>query len=223
MSTQSSTLTRIAHLQAERGHGWEALIAQLAADAHVLGEVMDDHPKALVDIGPLRSLDLKTGHLREALEGSRDLLCQALEPAGLAGTFRRRLDGLPEANPSLNDTGSDEFARSWLDGDTPDAAAARLRRKAGRLYALARRLDAGADRDGAVRSVTMAARTCFAAHHLGDSNPNDADLSMLRAALLLAEDRLESFRFPEDGGLNIDSLHDLLDQATLAPTPVPWP
>lgn len=219
----AETLYRIAGRKAAEGLGWDALNAQLAADALVITAEMEKAPRALLDISPLRSLDLPVLGLAGVAAAYRRRLLTGLDSWGIAGTVGAALPAIDLADAELDPAEADTFAQAWLGGrDLPSFAAAEAVRAA-RLGALAGRLYAAGEYQAAARSGAAADKATLAAHYGAEAAAvGDTHLAALRTGILLAEDILAAEAPGQDMAAAGRRTRRAHDAANLTDKPIHW-
>jgi hypothetical protein len=195
----AETLYRIAGRKAADGHGWDALTAQLAADSLFVTAEMEKTPRALLDIGSLRSLDVPDNRLSATARAFRQQLLKGLDSWGIAGTVGAALPEIALADAPLDPAEAGAFAAGWLTGRDLQTFAAAEKARAPRLAALANRMFTSGEYQAAARSTQAADRATLAAHYGAEAAAvGDTRLAALRTALLLAEDNLAGADAAED-------------------------
>lgn len=185
----AESLYRIAGQKAEEGLSWDALHAQLAADALLISEEMEKNPRAMVDISQLRSLEISETGLTGVAAAFRRELLRGLDSWGISGRVAAALPKVELRDAQLHPAEADVFAATWLAGrELKDFAAAESAR-ATRFAVLADRLFLAGDYMAAARSGKAADTASLAAHYGTEASAiGDTRLAGLRTALLLAED-----------------------------------
>lgn len=217
-------LVETAREKALAGKGWDALTAQLAADALVLAEVMEENPKMLLDVGRVWNISPATGSLKEALESYRSAILEALAAWDLAVPVRKRWASLETmADTALEAEGAGGFAACHLKGRGTNAFIDASRKSAARLQLLAERLFSSGDTTGALRCARASDTALFTAHHARESAAAaDPSLAILRTALMLADRATRDLDATGDPALDMASYRLAMDRATLTEEPVPW-
>lgn len=184
----AETLYRIAGRKADEGRGWDALNVHLAADALLITAEMEKTPRALLDIGPLRSLELPGTGLHGIAVAFRHQLLKGLDSWGNSGTVNAALPEITLKDIPLDPADAGTFAAGWLAGRDLKTFAAAEGARAARLAALADRLHAAGDYQAATRSARAADKSSLASHYGTEAAAvGDAQLAALRTAVLLAE------------------------------------
>jgi hypothetical protein len=219
----AETLYRIAGRKAAEGLGWDALNAQLAADALVITAEMEKTPRALLDISPLRSLELPGNGLPGVAAAYRRQLLKGLDSWGIAGTVGAALPAIDLADAELDPAEAGAFARAWLGGrDLQELAAAEAAR-ATRLAALADRLYTAGEYQAAARSAAAADKATLAAHYGAEAAAvGDTGLAALRTGMLLAEDTLAAEGAEQDIAVAGRRARQAHDAANLTDKPIHW-
>ncbi|MET4143733.1 hypothetical protein [Arthrobacter sp. UYCo732] len=219
----AETLYRIAGRKAADGLGWDALTAQLAGDALSIAAEMEKTPQSLLDLSPLRALELPEAGLAGVAAGYRHQLLKGLDSWGISGTVARALPAIDLPDAPLDPVEAGAFAREWLAGRDLAAFAAAESARAARFAALASRLYAAGDYPAAGRSAQAADRSSLAAHYCAEAAVlKDVHLAALRTGLMLAEDALAAEGIPADiteAGRQARRIHDAVN---LTDKPVHW-
>lgn len=219
----AETLYRIAGRKAAEGRGWDALNAQLAADALVIADEMEKTPRALLDVSPLRSLDLPEDSLAGVAAAFRRQLLKGLDSWGIAGTVGAALPEIDFPDLRLDPAEAGTFAAGWLSGRDLQTFAAAEGSRAGRLAVLADRLYSTGEYPAAARSAQAADKASLAAHYGAEAAAvNDTHLAALRTGTLLAEDLLAAGDPAGDiaeAGRRARRAHDA---ANLTDKPIHW-
>lgn len=219
----AETLYGIAGRKAAEGLGWDALNAQLAADALVITAEMEKTPQALLDISPLRSLEFPGNSLPGVAAAYRSQLLKGLESWGIAGAVGAALPAIDLADAALDPAEADAFARSWLGGRDLEAFTAAEAARAGRLGALADRLYAAGEYQAAARSAAAADKATLAAHYGAEAAAvGDTGLAALRTGMLLAEDALAAGAPGQDIAAAGRRERQVHDAANLTAKPIHW-
>lgn len=219
----AETLYRIAGRKAAAGHGWDALNAQLAADALLIAAEMEKNPQALLDIGPLRSLELPDAGLAGAAAAFRRQLLKGLDSWGISGTVEAALPAITLSDAALDPAEAGAFAEEWLRCRTLRDFVSAETARARRFAALADRLYAAGEYQAAARSAHAADRASVGVHYSAEAAAlGDTGLAALRTGMLLAEDALEA-EGPQDGaaeaGRQTRRIHDAVN---LLGKPIHW-
>jgi hypothetical protein len=219
----AETLYRIAGRKAAEGYGWDALNAQMAADALLITEEMEKTPRALLDISPLRTLELAEAGLSGVARAFRRQLLKGLDSWGISGTVGATLPEIALADAPLDPSGAGSFAAGWLSGRDLVTFASAEKVRASRLATLADRLYATGEYLAAARSGQAADKATVAAHYGAEAVAvGDIQLASLRTGMLLAEDTLATEGAPEDiaeAGRQARRAHDA---ANLTDKPIHW-
>ena len=219
----AGTLYRIAGSKAAEGLGWDALTAHLAADALLITTEMEKNPRALMDIGPLRSLEFPEDTLPGIALAFRRQLLTGLDSWGLSGTVDAALPEIKLPQVRLDPAGARTFADTWLNGRGLAAFTSAEGARAARLAALADRLYATGEYPAAVRSAQAADQATLAAHYGAEAvELNDTHLAALRTGLLLAEHLLASETPAEDFAGAVRQARRAHDAANLTDKPIHW-
>lgn len=219
----AETLYRIAGRKASQGHGWDALNAQLAGDALSIAAEMEKEPQYLLDLSPLRSLELPETGLAGVAAGYRRQLLTGLDSWGISGTVAQALPAIDLADAPLDPAEAGSFADAWLAGRDLKTFAAAESARAARFAALASRLHAAGDHPAAVRSALAADRATLAAHYGAEAAVlGDVHLAALRTALLLAEDAVASAGAPGDAVAAGQRARRVHDAVNLTDKPIHW-
>lgn len=223
-TTTAETLYRIAGSKADAGHGWDALTAYLAADAMTVSAVMEQNPSALLDLAPLRDLDLPSGDLPSVVDAFRSRLLSGLGAFGSAGAVRAALPGVTLAATFLDADSSFRFASGWLAGRSLEEFAPAQAAKAARLAQLAGRLYGTGELLAASRSGLGADTASFAARYGAEAAATgDVHLAGLRTGLLLAEEALAAEGGTPAGIADAAAQsRRIYDAANLTETPIHW-
>lgn len=221
---QAPILVEIARAKAAEGKGWDALTAQLAADAYVLSEVLAQNPKVLLDVGPAWNLSLESGQLKEALEAYRTSILGSLAVWDLEVLVRKSwvsLDAMADA--ALEPAGVGEFAADLLKHRDVAGFIANRRRRAAHSRLLAVRLFRDGDIEGALRCARASELAVFTCHHTIEAQAAaDPSLAIVRTALMLAEHETSALDGTEDPAAAMESYRLALTRATATEDPVPW-
>jgi hypothetical protein len=219
----AETLYRIAGRKAAEGSGWDALNAQLSADALLITDEMANTPSALLDLGPLRNLDLPDPGLSAVARAFRQQLLKGLDSWGIAGAVGAVLPPVDLGDAPLDPAEADVFAAGLLGGREPGTFASAEGQRAAKLAALAGRLHAAGEYQAARRSAHAADQASVAAHYGAEAAATgDTRLAALRTGLLLAEEILGKEPAPEDmaeAGRRVRRAHEA---ANLTNTPIHW-
>jgi hypothetical protein len=219
----AETLYRIAGRKAAEGAGWDALNAQLAADALVITAEMEKAPRALLDISPLRSLELPDDSLPGVAAAYRRQLLKGLDSWGIAGTVGAALPVIDLAAAPLDPAEAGAFARAWLAGRDLEVFAAAEAARAPRLGALADRLYAAGEYQAAARSTAAADKATLAAHYGAEAAAvGDTGLAALRTGMLLAEEALAGEAPGQDVAAAGRRARQAHDEANLTAKPIHW-
>ncbi|QOT19459.1 hypothetical protein [Paenarthrobacter sp. YJN-5] len=219
----AETLYRIACQKAADGLGWDALNAQLAADALVITAEMEKTPRALLDISPLRSLDLPENSLPAVAAAFRGQLLKGLDSWGISGAVGAALPAINLADAALDPAGAGVFAQSWLAGRDLEAFTAAEASRAERLAALADRLYTAGEQQAAARSAAAADKATLAAHYGAEAAAvGDTGLAALRTGMLLAEDAIARHVPGQDIAVARRQARQAYDEANLTDKPIHW-
>ncbi|GAA4035654.1 hypothetical protein GCM10023063_20300 [Arthrobacter methylotrophus] len=219
----AETLYRIAGRKALEGRGWDALNAQLAADSLVISDEMAKTPDALLDLGPLKALELPDTGLSAVARAFRQQLLKGLDSWGIAGTVGAALPPVDLGDAPLDPVEADAFAPGLLAGRQLEAFASAEGMRAARLAVLADRLHAAGDYQAAQRSAHAADQSSVAAHYGAEAAAiGDTRLAALRTGLLLAEDAFGDESVPEGMAEAVRRVRRVHDAANLTNTPIHW-
>lgn len=219
----ADTLYRIAARKAADNRGWDALAAHMAADALLITGQMEQHPNALLDIGPLRALDVPGTSLPGVAGAYRKQLLTGLDSWGLAGTMEAVLPEITLTDTPLDLDAAGEFSAAWLGGRDLRAFSSAERARSVRLAALAGRLYAAGEYPAAARSAEAADRSTVAAHYGAEAaQTGDVRLAALRTAMLLAEDALAAAAAATDIAATGRLVRQAHEAANLTDKPIHW-
>ncbi|MGK3708599.1 hypothetical protein [Arthrobacter sp. IK3] len=220
----AEALVDIARSKAEKGEGWDALTAQLAADSYALAEVLATSPKALLDVGPAWDLNLESGSLKGALTAYRARILECAAQWELAVQLGKSWSSLEEmADTELEAGGAAAFAAGLLRGHETEWLIERRLSKAARLRLLALRLHEDGNLEGALNSARASDMALFIRHHAAESAlTSDPSLAVVRTAVMLAEYALAGAAVNQDPARAMADYRAALDWATVAADPVEW-
>lgn len=219
----AGTLYKIAGRKAADGSGWDALNAQLAADALTITAELENNRGALLDIGPLKALDLTGAGLAGVVREYRRQLLKGLESWGIAGTVGAALPEITLPEIPLDPAEAGWFADDRLAGRSLGAFSEAERARGRRFAALAGRMHDMGDAPAALRSARAADNATFAAHYGAEAAAvDDGQLAALRTGLLLVEELLAGTQAPGGPAAAGIRARAAYDASNLTDKPIHW-